>query len=166
MRKIITVFITCLLLAFFPCVALGVSVTPYSSIDDSSSYANLLTDLYVNQADYSPKKDFVIIRVGQYDYTLYYSEDFESTTQYISVSAYQGRQNISFGSVSSLNISNPSDYNIVGSISGTSCSKLANDFKFQYIIIAVAILVSVLLLLRLIKRVRPSGSSSKGFTVR
>lgn len=166
MRKFITVFVSCLILAFFPVSAFGLSVTPYSSTDDSNSYVNLLTDLYINQGDYSPKKDFVIIRTGQYAYTLYYSEDFENSTNYIQVQNYSGQQSISFGSVSSLSIVNPNDYNFVGNISGSSASKLESDYSFQYIIVAVALIVAVLLVFRLIRRVRPSGSSSKGFTVR
>lgn len=49
--------------------------TPYASVTSTTANIKLLVDTMLNQDDFDPFKDWVGIRSGQYDYSVFYNID-------------------------------------------------------------------------------------------
>lgn len=56
-------------------------INPYSSITNNSTQVQILYGVYANSPEFNPMNDFVIVRTGEYEYTLYYGIDLKSGTK-------------------------------------------------------------------------------------
>lgn len=125
------------MLLIFSFNAAAETVSLYANLDDSSSQANLLADLMVNDPDYDPADQYNIVRVGQYDYRCYFGKDLENgdiiCLQY-QPSYQQTPSRISRYSVNSLYIIQ-NGYYFTGNTPGSARSQIVEEFNFKQIVI-------------------------------
>ena len=131
MRKL-CVFYFCLFFCLFLSVwSLAASYQAYSSVTPSNGNISLLYETMFNQQDYDPKLDWVGIRTGQYDYSVFYNIDNGSAVRL----RYYGVQNgynidYYYSKTPETNFSySRGSYTIVGNTEDSlSCSEYRDDF--------------------------------------
>lgn len=165
MKKIIVFLVTCLL--FFDLIILSYaeSFTAYGSVTDQSSQVNILTDAYINSPYYSPFNQYLIIRVGEYQYRLFTAPDLsgDDRISYIdyqrySIGSYNYEYRITYGSISSLSYS-LGNYTAVGNIPGTLQSSDLRQSNF-YFVIQILIIIFIILFIFSIFRIKTSRGYS------
>lgn len=142
----ITVFVICSVIYWlFPVSSETVSL--YGSVDDSNSTVNLLSDIMVNDQAYDPLDDYVILRVGQYDYRAYFSSDLDGDEiiclQYTPAYQYTPAQ-LSRYSVNNLEIIR-NGYIYAGNTPGSARSSSVSQFNFQQIVIFSVVFIIILI---------------------
>lgn len=75
MKKVFCLCLSVLFCFMFPLFSFSVSYTPYASVTTSTANIQLLISTMLNQSDFDPFKDWVGIRTGQYDYSVFYNID-------------------------------------------------------------------------------------------
>lgn len=75
MKKVICLCLGVLFCFMFPLFSFSASYTPYGSVTASTSNIQLLISTMLNQSDFDSFKDWVGIRTGQYDYSVFYNID-------------------------------------------------------------------------------------------
>lgn len=74
MRRFFSIVLCLLsfLLIFLP-ICSASNYTPYASVTSSTSNINMLMETMFNQTDFNPFQDWIGIRTGQYDYSVFYN---------------------------------------------------------------------------------------------
>lgn len=76
MFRRIFIFVLFLVLIFcFSVVSFSASYSPYASVTSSTSNISMLIETMLNQSDFDVFKDWIGIRTGQYDYSVFYNID-------------------------------------------------------------------------------------------
>lgn len=75
MKKVIVLCLSALFCFIFPLFSFSASYTPYSSVTSSTANIQLLINTMLNQSDFDSFKDWVGMRTGQYDYSVFYNID-------------------------------------------------------------------------------------------
>lgn len=166
MKIKIAFFISILLIPLFSLISYADTINLYGSIDDSSSYCNLLIDVMQNDSSYDPFYQYVVLRAGERDYRVYFGEDISSSNlvYYKYVPSYQQvSANITRGTASSLSI-NTNGYYYVGNVEGSLRSLQADQYKIYSIIGVAAILIILLILFRIFRKTE--GRKAKYYSVR
>lgn len=122
MKKILVVFLV-VCGVMFSCISAGAATyTPYGGITDSSSQSNILYDYYRNLDTFDYNDEFLIMRSGQYEYYLFYSDSLADTVvnyiSYTSGGQYNSTYVINLGVDSNFRY-NLNEYTVVGNIPGT-----------------------------------------------
>lgn len=74
MSRHIFIFAFSLVLIFcFSVGSFGVNYTPYSSVSASTSNISMLIETMLNQSDFNVFQDWIGIRTGQYDFSVFYN---------------------------------------------------------------------------------------------
>lgn len=123
-KSIFCVFLLLILCIGAAITASAATYTPYQGLTDTSSQASLLYGYYRNLDTFSYDDEFIIMRSGQYDYYLFYSDDLsDSIVNYIS---YRGSNQSGYGTVYdvSMGVENNfryvlNEYSVVGNVPGT-----------------------------------------------
>lgn len=135
-------------------VAYADNITLYSSIDDSSSQANLLTDIMRNDRNYDPFNEYAIVRAGERDYRIYFGKNLDENEltmiQYIPAYQLQAAQ-INRSINKSLSVQKNGFY-YCSSREGSPGSKLVDDYKLGVIITGCAIIILVLFIFRIFRK--------------
>lgn len=76
MYRLFILFVLSLVLIFsFSVVSLAVNYTPYASVTSTTGNISMLIETMLNQEDFNVFLDWVGIRTGQYDYSVFYNID-------------------------------------------------------------------------------------------
>lgn len=82
LKRLIILSITIISLLFILCIPVyGVHYTAYASVTASTSNINMLIETMFNQEDFNPFEDWIGIRTGQYDYSVFYNIDNDGNAQ-------------------------------------------------------------------------------------
>lgn len=138
LKSILSVFLVTVGV-IFSCISAGAATyTPYGGITDSSSQANILYDYYRNLDTFDYNDEFLIMRSGQYEYYLFFSDSLsDPTVNYISYTAtgtqYNSTYVLNVGVDSNFKY-NLNEYTVVGNISGTGAYAEHYSSYHQYLI--------------------------------
>lgn len=153
-KYIISFVLSCFIFLSMGITAYCDNVTLYSSIDDSSSQANLLTDIMRNDSNYDPFNDYAIVRAGERDYRIYFGSDITGDTltciQYIPSYQMQATQINRFTN-RSLSI-NKNGFYYCGSVEGVPSSKLVDDYKTGIVVVVAAIVILTLFIFKIFRK--------------
>lgn len=147
MKKFFVVFLATVGV-IFSCISAGAATyTPYSSITDSSSQANILYDYYRNLDTFDYNDEFLIMRSGQYDYYLFFSDSLsDKTVNYISYTSggqYNNTYVINLGVDSNFRYS-LNENTVVGNIPGTGAYAEHYSSYHQFLIQVAAFVFLVM----------------------
>lgn len=165
MKKIIIVLITCLLFFDLIFISYAESFTAYGSVNDQTSQVNILTDAYINSSYYSPFNQYLIMRVGEFQYRLFTAPDLSGSNpisyidyQRYSIGSYNYEYRLTYGSISSLSYS-LGNYTAVGNIPGTLQSSDLRQSNF-YFVLQILVIVFIILFIFSIFRIKTSRGYS------
>lgn len=141
LKSILSVFLVTVGV-IFSCISAGAATyTPYGGITDSSSQANILYDYYRNLDTFDYNDEFLIMRSGQYEYYLFYSDSLSDTVvnyiSYTSGGQYNSTYVINLGVDSNFKY-NLNEYTVVGNIPGTGAYAEHYSAYHQFLIQIVA----------------------------
>lgn len=153
--KITIVSITLLFLLVF--YASAAYYTPYASVTASTSNISMLTETMYNQSDFDPFKDWVGIRTGQYDYSIFYNIDNGSCTRlrYYGITNNYNTDWYLSKTVESNFSYNRGNFTVVGNTEDCLGVSSYREFFFQNILIIsvpAILIVSLLFCFRVRKR--------------
>lgn len=126
-------------------------INPYGSLTTTSSQVPILYGYYVNSEYYNPFYDYVIIRTGEYEYTLYYGRNLEigtSDANYIQYYRTGSTSNYIYkfrtGHVNDFSVSTDT-YTSVGTIKNTISNPQYTQIRDTSVIMMIitAILITV-----------------------
>lgn len=145
------------------------TVNLYRTISPNDSIVVSLIGLYRNSSDYNPFDEYFVCRVGEYDYYLFYGTSLQDDYKYIryyatQFSSYTPQWTYSTGSGSNLNV-NQGIYKGVGNVIDSISSSAAETFKFQYLIIIVAVLISIIVLFKVFRFSFRNRFKTEGWTI-
>lgn len=150
MKKLISALLVFGFIFLFVFSASAESFSAYGSVTDSSSQVNILLDAYFNQSDFDPFAQYIIIRVGEYDYRLFYGSDLTASgVKFLDYSRYSsGSYNYEYrltsGQLSGSLSYSLGNYTAVGNIPGTLQSSDFRSSQFHYV--ALYILIAFIIL--------------------
>lgn len=75
MKKVLCLCLSVFFCFIFPLFSFAASYTPYSSVTASTANISILINTLCNQSDFDPFEDWIGIRTGQYDYSIFYNID-------------------------------------------------------------------------------------------
>ena len=127
----------------------------YRSVNPNDSVVVSLIGLYRNSPDYNPYDEYFVCRAGEFDYYLFYGTSLQDEYKYIRYygtqsSSYNQQWQYSTGSGSNLNVIQ-GHYKGVGNVTDSISSSIMEDFKFQYVFILVAVLLSIVILFKIFR---------------
>ena len=127
----------------------------YRSVNPNDSVVVSLIGLYRNSADYNPYDEYFVCRAGEFDYYLFYGTSLQADYKYIRYygtqsSSYNQQWQYSTGSGTKLNVIQ-GNYKGVGNVTDSISSSIMEDFKFQYVLILVAVLLSIVILFKIFR---------------
>lgn len=151
------------LLAFFLLIFVGTlafpvfaaNYTAYSSVSSSDSVTKNLIGIYRNSPDFDPFNQYVVCRTGQYEYYVFYAKNLAEDYKYYRYhgTVNQGYVNYYYDSGEGNNLRiNTAGYKVVGNVEDSIASEQFETFKFQFVLIPLAILLLVLLIFKTFKR--------------
>ena len=165
MKKIIVLLVSCLLFFDLIIFSYAESFTAYGSVTDQTSQVNILTDAYINSQYYSPFNQYLIMRVGEYQYRLFTALDLtgDDRISYIdyqrySIGSYNYEYRLTYGSISSLSYS-LGNYTAVGNLPDTLQSSDLRQSNF-YFVIQILLIVFIILFIFNIFRIKTSRGYS------
>lgn len=132
---------------FFAIDAYADTVVPYGSVDDSNSVVNLLTDVMRSDTQYDPYNEYLIVRTGEREYSLYFGKKLsEGAVRYVYVQQYaQQPSSLTRSVVNSVSLTS-NGYVCVGTSQGQARSSLAEDYKTKSVLIVASVTVLVVVL--------------------
>ena len=147
MKRILIVFLV-VCGVMFSCISAGAATyTPYGGITDSSSQSNILYDYYRNLDTFDYNDEFLIMRSGQYEYYLFYSDSLSDTVvnyiSYTSGGQYNSTYVINLGVDSNFKY-NLNEYTVVGNIPGTGAYAEHFSVYNQYLLVVAAFVFLVM----------------------
>ena len=89
MKKFICLFLSCLIIFAFPIISLSATYNAYASVTENTSQISILLSTMYNQNDFSQYMNFVALRTGDQDYSVFYNIDDDNSCKRI---RYYGTQ--------------------------------------------------------------------------
>lgn len=136
MRRLIFIFL-CLIsfLISFTFYSSASNYTAYASVTSSTSNISMLIETMYNQSDFNSFQDWIGIRTGQYDYSVFYNivDGNAKRIRYYGInSGYATDWSLSFSSESNFSYTT-NGYTIVGSVSDSLGSSSFRDYHSNFI---------------------------------
>lgn len=165
----LTVLILLALLSCLCSVAFAQSYTLYSSMGETDTNTRNLIGMYQNSPYYDPYNQFFVCRTGQYEYHIFFGKNLSDEYRYYkyygqNLGGYQQTYYFDAGTGSNLQI-NYNGYVGVGNVENSIMSEKAESFKFQYIIIILTILITIVVLFKVFKLHYNSSDRRKGWRI-
>lgn len=160
MKKAMAAIVAVCLIILFPVCCFADTFNLYANTDPDSTVVSLLISAMKNDSNYDPYNEYVCCRTSENQYKIAFGKKLSgSCTVYTYTSSSYGiPASISKGSASSIYV-NSNGYYYTGNVNGALASSKAETFKFQYVILMIAILIAVFVVFRLFRRTRTNKSS-------
>lgn len=160
MKNIFIFIFSFLLLFIFFIPSFAESFSAYGSITPSTSQISALIDSMYNQSDFDPFKDFIGIRTGDYDYSIFYNIENGSAQRLRYYGVVQGYSTTWYFSKS--DISNFSydrgNYSIIGNTDDSLGIPSYYTFYHTFII-SISVLLLTITFLFFVFRIRKGKGS-------
>lgn len=144
------------------------TVNLYRSINPNDSVVTSLLGLYRNRSDYNPFDEYFICRSGENEYYLFFGQQLSESYNYIryygTTSGYNTTWSYSEGTGTNLNVVS-GIYKGVGNVSDSISSSVAENFKFQYVVVIAVVLISIILLFKVFRFSFRNRFKSEGWTI-
>lgn len=151
----------------FVLIAHGESFNLYSSVGVNDQNTKNLIAIYQNSPNYDPFYEFEVARVGQYDYRIFFGRDIDSGDyEYFSYYGVPNGYNVNYyygGGTGSNLLLNKNGYITVGNVENSLKSADAESYKFQYTVIAILFLITILFSFHIFRVKIRARSGSRGW---
>lgn len=134
--KRICIICICTIIILIPISVSAESFSAYSSVTENSSQISILLQYLFNQEDFDCFKDFVALRTGDYDYSLFYNIEGGNARRlryYATSSGYNTIWHATISDVSNFSF-NSGNYTVVGNVDNSLGSSLYQDYCNRYIL--------------------------------
>lgn len=150
MNKSIAITIMVIIGLLTPFAAQAETINAYASVDDSSNVANLLTDVMRSDSEYDPYNEYAIIRVTDTQYVLVFAPKLSGNrvVKYTYTIQTMGQPATIYRTITSNVTVNRGSYICVGNLQGFATSALSEQYKTQYVLVVLAVVIVIYLMIR------------------